>query len=299
MSKRGLGKGINSLIGDYSFDEIVEKHVKGTGIEIQMLGLDVIVPNPDQPRKSFDMDSLSELSESIRHQGILQPVIVEKKDSSYVIVAGERRYRAAKIAGLTEIPVLVKTFTEGQRLEVALIENIQRENLNPIEEAKAFRYLLDRAKISQEELATRIGKKRSTIANSVRLLNLPKQVQNALISKAISAGHARAIMSVVNPSEQTILLNKIITDHLSVRQAEQIAQDMNNGARAARRKKKKSSKQRPLEITHVEEKFLEACGSKVHIKGTLEKGSVEIAFYSSDDLKRIYSMIAHKEDLYE
>lgn len=297
MSKRGLGKGINSLIGDYTFDDIVEDTNK-SGDRIERIPLDAIIPNPGQPRKSFDVESLKELAESIKNQGVLQPIIVERQGDYYVVVAGERRYRASKLAGMKDIPVVIKNFTEGQRLEVALIENIQRENLNAIEEAKAFRYLMDRAKINQEELALRVGKKRSTVANSVRLLSLPKQVQNSLISQAITAGHARAIMSVINPAEQTILHNKIIIEHLSVRQAEQMAQDMNKGQRAASSKKKRTIKHRSPEVAAIEEKFLDACGSKVHIKGSLKKGSVEIAFYSSDDLERIYTLISKKEDLF-
>ncbi len=300
MSKHGLGKGINSLIGDYTFDDIVEKSSnKKTGEQIEMVSLTEIKTDSNQPRKNFDPESMSELAASVKEQGVIQPIIVEKRKNGYYIVAGERRFRASKIAGMDKIPVIVKSFTEGQRLEVALIENIQRENLNAIEEAKAFKFLMDRSKLSQEELASRVGKKRSTIANSVRLLKLPKQVQNALISKAITAGHARAIMSVVNPAEQTILLNKIITEHLSVRQSEDLAQELNNGSRASKTRKKKKIIQRPVEITSVEEKFVEVCGSKVKIKGTLQKGSLEISYYSTDDLERIYSLIAKKSDLYK
>ena len=207
MSKRGLGKGINSLIGDYTFDDVVEKTIEPKD-HVQHAAISDIISNPGQPRKSFDPETLQELAESIKKQGVIQPVIVERRDDALVIVAGERRVRAARLAGLEQIPVIIKSFTEGQRLEVALIENIQRENLNPIEEAKAYRYLMDRSKLNQEELSERLGKKRSTIANSLRLLNLPKQAQNALISRGITAGHARAILSVVNPSEQTILLNR-------------------------------------------------------------------------------------------
>lgn len=298
MSKRGLGKGINSLIGDYSFDDVVEKGVQKHD-EIKTAKLADITTNPGQPRKSFDPETMKELAESIKNQGIIQPIIVEKRDEGYVIVAGERRVRAARLAGLEEIPIIEKTFTEGQRLEVALIENIQRENLNAIEEAKAYRYLMDRSKLNQEELAQRLGKKRSTVANSVRLLSLPKQAQNALVSKAISAGHARAILSVVNPSEQTILLNRIITDHLSVRQAEEIAVELNNGARAGKKKKAKRQPRKDPEVQAVEEKFLEACGTKVKVKGSLHKGAIEISYYSPDDLERIYALIAKKQDLYE
>ena len=298
MSKHGLGKGINSLIGDYTFDDIVEKStVKPTGELVELVPLSAIKTNDAQPRKNFDPETMNELAASIKEQGVIQPIIVERHGDEYAIVAGERRYRASRIAGLDEIPVIIKSFTEGQKLEVALIENIQRENLNAIEEAKAYRYLMDRSKLSQEELALRLGKKRSTIANSVRLLKLPKQVQNALISKAITAGHARAIMAVNNPSEQTILLNRIITDHLSVRQAEEISQELNNGSRA-RKKKQKKVVQRSMEIRSVEEKFLEACGSKVKIKGTLKKGSLEISYYSQEDLERIYALISRKSDLY-
>lgn len=299
MSKRGLGKGINSLIGDYTFDDVVEKTIESKDHHVQHAAIADIISNPGQPRKSFDPETLQELAESIKKQGVIQPVIVERREDALVIVAGERRVRAARLAGLEQIPVIIKTFTEGQRLEVALIENIQRENLNPIEEAKAYRYLMDRSKLNQEELSDRLGKKRSTIANSLRLLNLPKQAQNALISRGITAGHARAILSVVNPSEQTILLNRIIAEHLSVRQAEDLAAEYNNGARAKKEKKKKKKLQSSPEIAAVEEKFLEACGTKVKLKGSLSKGAVQIDYYSADDLERIYSLISKKADLFD
>jgi ParB family chromosome partitioning protein len=298
VSKRGLGKGINSLIGDYTFDDVVEKTIDDKD-HVQHANIADVISNPGQPRKSFDPETLQELAESIKKQGIIQPVIVEKRDGSLVIVAGERRVRAARLAGLEKVPVIIKTFTEGQRLEVALIENIQRENLNPIEEAKAYRYLMDRSKLNQEDLSARLGKKRSTIANSVRLLNLPKQAQNALISRGITAGHARAILSVVNPSEQTILLNRIITEHLSVRQAEELAAEYNNGARAKKERKQKKKVQSPPEIAAVEEKFLDACGTKVKLKGSLSKGAVQIEYYSPEDLERIYSLISKKSDLFD
>lgn len=307
MAKRGLGKGIGSLMGDYSMEK---KVVTGAGSlstddnnnSVVMLGVDKITSNPGQPRKHFDTKALQELANSIKEQGVLQPILVEESSDipgHFIIVAGERRFRASKIADLKHIPSLIKNFTEEQRLEVALIENIQRENLNPIEEAQAYRFLIDQAALSQDEVSKRIGKNRSTIANSLRLLNLDGEMQKSLKEGVISAGHARALLSVVNPADQEILYQRILKDSLSVRQTENEGKSLNEGSRAARKKNpKKDSTERPVEIRRIEEKFLEALGTKVSLKGSLKKGRLEIAFYSADDLERVYQLLAKDDDLF-
>ena len=261
-----------------------------------MIKIQQIETNPDQPRKIFHEESLQELADSIREQGVLQPILVEKKGLKYCIVAGERRYRAASLAGLETIPAIVKSFTQGQKLEVALIENIQRENLNPIEESKAFRYLIETSALSQEELSKRIGKKRSTIANSLRLLNLNDSMQAAISAGNITAGHARALLSVVNPSDQIVLFEKIQLEGLSVRQAEKLASELNEGSRAAKNKKKSTVKKKNHTIIQIEEKFIEALGTKVSVKGTLEKGKLEISYFSADDLERVYELLSRGDD---
>jgi ParB family transcriptional regulator, chromosome partitioning protein len=307
VAKRGLGKGIGSLMGDYSMDNKVVMGDDSLTIDSQnnsvvMIGVDKITSNPGQPRKHFDTNALQELADSIKEQGILQPILVEESSDipgHFIIVAGERRFRASKIAGLKHIPSLIKNFSEEQRLEVALIENIQRENLNPIEEAHAYRFLIDQAALSQDELSKRIGKKRSTVANSLRLLNLNDEIQKSLKEGVITAGHARALLSVVNPADQVILFHRILRDSLSVRQTENEGKSLNEGSRAAQKKlKKKDPLEKPAEVRRIEEKFLEALGTKVSLKGSLKKGKLEIAFYSPDDLERVYQLLSKSGDLF-
>ena len=298
--KRGLGRGISSLMDDYSFDGIFPdgEIAEVDGGRLMSIEINRVHPNPQQPRKQFDQETLDELAESIRTQGILQPLLVEKiSDDNYAIIAGERRYRAALSLGLEKIPVIVKKFSDFQRLEVSLIENIQRENLNPIEEARAYVYLLEQAEIKQEELAERVGKKRSTIANSVRLLQLPKEMQESLLAEEFSAGHARALLSLVNPADQQYLYKKLLEEGMSVRKAEKLASDLQQGKRAASGKKPSESKARSIDLLVLEQKFLEACGTKVKLRGTLQKGKVEISYHSMEDLERLYRLLAQEESI--
>ena len=305
--KHGLGRGINSLIDEYSTYEV--KKLEETGSKIMEIDVSSIKPNPNQPRKTFDPDALMDLSTSIKAQGVLQPILVEEiADNVYVIVAGERRYRAAKLAGLKKIPCIVRTFSDLQRMAISLIENIQRENLNPVEEARAFSYLLTQAGIKQEELAQRVGKGRSTITNSLRLLNLPEKMLEGLEKGYITSGHARALLSVDNPADQEVLFSKIISEDLSVRQAEALANELNNGKRAINtlpiKEEKPSASVKSPEILSIEEKFLSATGCRVEIKGkyrngVIKKGKILIPFTSEEELERIYQMLAPGADLYE
>lgn len=305
--KHGLGRGINSLIDEYSTYEA--KKLEETGSKIKEIDISAIMPNPKQPRKTFDPDALMDLCNSIKLQGILQPILVEEiADNVYVIVAGERRFRAAKMAGLTKIPCIVRTFSDIQRMEISLIENIQREDLNPVEEARAFSYLLMQAGIKQEELAQRVGKGRSTITNSLRLLNLPETMLDGLERGHITSGHARALLSVENPADQEILYTKIIDQDLSVRQAEALAADLNSGIRAVNKlplkEDKSSGNTKAPEIISMEEKFLSATGYRVEIKGKyknggIRKGKVLIPFKSEDELAAIYQLLAPGSDLYD
>lgn len=298
----GLGRGLEALIEDTdAFDASSTQKIQNTetgkaGSEL-LLDPELLKPNPHQPRKEFESEALQELSASIQEHGIIQPIIVEEVgDGTYYIIAGERRTRAARLAGLKQVPVVVKKFSEERKLEVALIENIQRENLNPIEEAQAYHDLMVLGNLSQEEVATRVGKNRSTVANSLRLLKLPEDMSSSLSNGAISAGHARAILSVVNPSDQRILFGRIIGSGLSVRDAERMAQELNEGGRASSPQKSKtpigkSDAPKSVDVLDLEQKFIDALGTKVSIKGDLHKGILEVSFFSSDDLERILSIV--------
>lgn len=306
IKKHGLGRGINSLIDEYSTYEV--KKLEETGSKIMEIDIDKVKPNPNQPRKIIDQAALEELSASIKSQGILQPILVEEiADEVYVIVAGERRYRAAKMAGLKIVPCIVRSFTDLQRMEVSLIENIQRENLNPVEEARAYSYLLSQAGIKQEELAQKVGKGRSTITNSIRLLQLPEKMLDALEKGYFSPGHARALLSVENPADQEVLFSKIIDDDLSVRQAEALAADLNKGKRAINKLPFENQPQNDAkspEILYLEEKFLSATGCRVEIKGkykngAIKKGKILIPFTSEEELERIFQLVSPGDDLYD
>jgi ParB family chromosome partitioning protein len=292
MSKKVLGKGISALF------EIEQD--KTAASSIRQLPLSSISSGVYQPRKKFTEESLAELAQSIEQKGILQPILVEESgDGKYNIVAGERRFRAAAMAGLERMPVLVKSFSEQEKLEIALIENIQREDLTPIEEAAAFKELINRAGLSQQELAQHIGKERSTIANSLRLLKLPQRMQEAIESKDITPGHARAILSLINDKEQETLYQGIVKEGLSVRAAEALADKINRGIRkggnSTKGKKPLSEKSKSVELLSLEQKFIECLGTKVIIKGSDERGKIEIDYFSLDDLERIYLLIVKEE----
>ncbi len=287
MSKRALGKGIEALLQSSSGSEEPSKSTE------RHVPLNKIYPNPDQPRKAFNEERLKELADSVREQGIIQPIIVEEYGSGYRIVAGERRFRAAQMAHLAEVPVLVRSFTEEEKLEIALIENIQREDLNPIEEANGYRQLMEAAGLSQEELAQKVGKNRSTVANSLRLLKMPESMQEALVSGEMSAGHARALLSVLNPADQMILFNRILKDGLSVREAEVQAGELNRGGRASGGAEKHASmKRQDPELSKIEERLIDLFGTKVSVKGSAKKGRIEISYFSLDDLDRILEIVS-------
>lgn len=302
----GLGRGLNALLEDdrQEFDNTTgstrtesAKPVQGAGTEL-FVNPALLKPNPHQPRQEFDEEALRELADSIREHGIIQPIIVEKNgEDSYYIIAGERRTRAARMAGLTSVPVIIKKFSEERKLEVALIENIQRENLNPVEEAQAYHQLMTLGNLSQEEAAARVGKSRSAVANALRLLKLPEDMLSSLASGQLTPGHARAILSIINPADQRILFGRIIGNGLSVRDTERMAGELNAGSRAGtsgtagNQKKEKQSSSSDIEAQNLQQKFIDVLGTKVTIKGNLEKGSIEIAYFSRDDLDRIYELI--------
>lgn len=298
MSKKALGKGLEALFESASTERAVydvpdEGSTYSGGIG-HYIDIDKLMPNPDQPRKDFNQEMLEELAGSIREKGVLQPVLAERKGDKYIIIAGERRYRASLIAGLKQVPVIEKNFSEEEKLEIALIENIQREDLSPIEEARAYQTLISNYNLAQDELSRKIGKNRSTIANSLRLLKMPQDMQDALSSGEITPGHARAILSVVNPADQRILFNRIITGGLSVRETEKQAGDLNKGIRGLSDrgdKKETLQKKKSPDIMHVEQKFIDALGTKVILNGSISKGKIEISYFSRDDLERIFELI--------
>ncbi len=292
-AKFGLGKGLDALLSGTEADEI-----RPVGSGELRLPLDRLKANPNQPRRVFDEDALQELAASIREHGVIQPVVVEESgDGSYLIVAGERRCRAARLAGLREVPAVVRNYSDERRLEVALIENVQRMDLNPIEEAAAYRRLMELTGLSQEEVAARVGKNRSTVANALRLLKLPEDIQGALAAGQLTPGHARSILAVVNPADQRVLFGRIVGDGISVREAEKMATDLNGGIRAAGTadRGEKPAADKPAELLAIEQRFIDALGTKVAISGGLKRGSIKIDYYSMDDLDRLYSILAGRQ----
>ena len=295
--KRGLGKGISSLMSGFDFDtqtdDIITKTIKDERKEkMTVVQLDIghVRPNPNQPRKFFDEEALEGLAESIKSQGIIQPLTVEEiAPGEFSIIAGERRYRAAKIAGLDKVPAIVVSLSEVQRIQMSLIENIQRENLNAIEEASAYQYLIDHSGYTQEMVAQKVGKSRSAIANSLRLLSLSDKMKDDIVSGAMSAGHARAILSLINPADRELLRDKIVHEGLSVRDAEILAESYNKGHKLIQRKK---STEKDTEVVNIEEKFVLAVGARVEIKGSLDKGKLQIKFKSQKDLERLYALLS-------
>jgi ParB family chromosome partitioning protein len=300
VGKNRLGKGLEALIPieDNFPEKMLQASIQtdSSGGE-KFLPLDKIAANPNQPRKHFDEASLQELAASIREHGVIQPIIVEADEKgSYIIVAGERRSRAAKMAGLTEIPALIRNYSDEKRMEVALIENVQRADLNPVEEAQAYKNLMDFTGLSQDDIAAKVGKNRSTVANALRLLKLPVKMQDFLKEGTISSGHARAILSVTNPDDQKILFNEIIAKGISVREAEKMASSLNKGdEKSSSIEKGFISVTQDPELISMEQKFIEVLGTKVNIQGDLKKGTIKIDYYSMDDLDRLYSIFTDKK----
>ncbi len=287
MSKRRLGKGIDALL-----EAGADLPVGETPAGVLSVEIDRISPNPNQPRKTFNEDALNELTESVREKGVIQPIIVEPQgDGRYVIVAGERRFRAAKRAGLSSIPVIERTFTENEKLEIALIENIQRDDLNPIEEAEAYLALMNASGLTQDELSHRLGVNRSTIANTVRLMRLPDPMRLSVANGEISAGHARALLALDDNGAREALYQKIVEDGLSVREAEAAVTAVQGAKPRASKPKLPGSaattQRKSVEIAALEEELVEALGTKVVINGTESRGKIEISFYSLDDLNRV------------
>jgi ParB family transcriptional regulator, chromosome partitioning protein len=278
--KSALGKGLGALIPDTKEAPKVEN--KGGVMEVD---INEIAPNEDQPRKNFDEEKLLSLSESIKEHGIIQPIVVKKEGQYYKIIAGERRWRAARIAGLKKVPIVEKELTEKEIMEISLIENLQREDLNPVEESLAYKKLLEEFNLTQEEIAKRIGKSRSAIANSLRLLNLDQRVINYLIDETISEGHGKIIAGIEDKSLQYEIAKKIIDDGLNVRQSEKLIKALSEA-----KEKKKVKVKKDVYIKDVEERFKSVLGTKVTINKGRKKSKIEIEYYSEEDLQRIMNM---------
>jgi len=292
--KNALGRGLDALLETDNSSVMQEQQIINDGAIIH-INPALLKPNPYQPRKTFDTQTIEELAASIKEHGIIQPIIAEKaEDENYFIISGERRTRAAISLGLKTVPVVLRTFEDKLKLEVALIENIQREDLNALEEALAYQQIMELTNINHEELAKRVGKSRSAITNSLRMLKLPEEMQEALRMNKISAGHARSLLSVVNPADQQVLFGRIIESDLSVRETEYMAANLNSGVGRITKKQKKENvpaSDEDFELRDIEQQFINSLGTKVQIKGNLKKGVIEISYFSKDDLDSLYQKI--------
>ena len=321
MAKNALGKGLGALLGEnpaaqeevaVSTGAVTNGGLHNTTLKrtklpaaIKMeedgsMWLDpaLLKPNPKQPRIEFNQKQLDELCESIKSNGILQPIIVEDAgDGSFYIIAGERRTRAARMAGLTKVPVQLRKFDEQQKLEMALIENIQRADLNPIEEATAYYNLIQMGDLNQEEVAKRVGKARATVANAIRLLKLPEDIQHALVNGQITSGHARALLMVKNDADMRVMFAKIVGNGLSVREAEALAETYNGGGRAASKKDNdKKVQKKDADVLAFEQELRNIFGTRdVSLKGDINKGSIIIGFDNKKDFDRIYEVLMSKK----
>lgn len=310
MAKRtGLGKGLGAIFGDEVMESAAEEqekknHPKPEQVNVKaekkeeepevgremFLKLSSIEPNHNQPRMEFREESLMELAESMKEYGVLQPLLVQKKGEFYEIIAGERRWRAAKLAGLKEVPVVIREYTKQQSMEIALIENVQREDLNPIEEAKAYQKLMQEFGLKQEEIATRVAKNRVTITNSMRLLKLDNRVQDMLIQNQITGGHARALLAVDDPELQFQIAGRIVADNLSVREVEKLVKSLSK--KKEPKEKKEEDESIFLIFRELEDRMKTAMGTKVSInRKDSNKGRVEIEYYSEAELERIVELI--------
>ena len=317
VKRGGLGKGLDSMIpvldstatkkktGRTAIDKEAlqnaakeaHKHQKEKmefegkpGEQVQIVKLTKVEPSREQPRKQFDADALQELAESIKQFGVLQPLLVQKKEDYYEIIAGERRWRASKLAGLKEVPVIVKEFTEQEAVEISLIENIQREDLNPIEEAMAYKRLMEEFHLKQDAIAERVSKSRTAVTNSMRLLKLDDRVQQMLIDEMISTGHARALLALESKDPQAEAAVKVFDEKLSVRETERLVKELLNPVQKKEEKPKNQAEE--LVYKNLEEKIKQIIGSKVAInRRTDNKGKIEIEYYSQEELERIVELL--------
>lgn len=286
--KKGLGKGLDSLIEDYGVPQEIEK----ADHPDVYLKISQVEPNKKQPRKNFDENAMEELAESVKQYGIIQPLIVRKKENYYEIIAGERRWRAAKMAGLKEIPVVIRNYTDEEIMEISLIENIQRENLNPIEEAMAYQLLIKEFHLKQEDIAARVSKSRTFITNAMRLLKLDDRVQNMLSESLLTSGHARALLAIEDRDLQYETAMKVYDEGLSVREVERLVKKVNTPRKDEKEEMPDSQKEQyRLIYENAENKLKTIMGTKVNIKNkNNNKGKIEIEYYSLDELERLIEL---------
>lgn len=290
MSKqpRGLGRGLGALIPQMEEEDLTNR----TEVPI-----DRISPNPFQPRKTFETESLRELAESIANHGVLQPLLVREKDGFYQLIAGERRLRASKLAGLKVVPVIIKDFDDRTIMEIALVENLQREDLNPIEEAEAYRRLIQEFELTQEEIARTIGKSRSAVANTLRLLNLPEKIRAILAEDKISMGHARSMLALDSSETQEAVCREVIDQNLSVRETERLVKKILSGdvsRETSHPSKKAYTFANDPNLRAVIDELVAIYGTKIEIKGKEDSGRIEIEYYSREELDRIIEMLVKK-----
>lgn len=299
-AKKGLGKGLDSLIAPKAADakpaqappQEAAKPVSEHAADAVMMDINKVEPNRDQPRKKFDEDALNDLADSIKQFGVLQPLLVQERDDYYEIIAGERRWRAAKKAGIKQLPIIIKKLTEQEIMEISLIENIQREDLNPIEEALAYKRLLTEFNLKQDEVADRVSKSRTTITNSMRLLKLSDKVQQMVIDDKLTTGHVRPLISVEDEEQQVMLAEKIFDEKLSVRDAEKLVKNLQTEKKAKPDEKKALDPQLLAVYQDLEEQMKRILGTKVSINHKDEKqGRLEIEYYSQDELDRIIDLL--------
>lgn len=286
-----MGKGIESLIEDYGVPQEIEKAEQPD----IYLKISQVEPNRKQPRKNFDENAMEELTESVKQYGIIQPLIVRKKENYYEIIAGERRWRAAKMAGLKEVPVVIRNYTDEEIMEISLIENIQRENLNPIEEAMAYQLLIKEFHLKQEDIAARVSKSRTFITNAMRLLKLDDRVQNMLSESLITSGHARALLGIEDGDLQYETAMKVYDEGLSVREVERLVKKINTPPKEEKEKQPASQKEQyQLIYENAENKLKTIMGTKVNIRNkSNHKGKIEIEYYSLDELERLMELFDH------
>ena len=304
MAKKGLGKGLGAIFGEDVVKESKEELEKAKAKRaaaaeeidekgrILMLKLDLIQPNKEQPRKTFDEEQINELAGSIKQYGVLQPLLVQKSGSFYEIIAGERRWRAAKAAGLKEVPAVLKEYSRQEAMEISLIENVQRADLNPIEEALAYQQLIREFDLTQEEIAARVAKSRVAITNTMRLLKLDEQIQNMLIQGVITSGHARAFLSLEDKGLQLKAAKEVLDKKLSVRETEKLVKRMQREAAGEKKEEKKQDETLTLIYQNLEDRMKSVMGTKVSIHNKdKNKGRIEIEYYSEAELERIVEMI--------
>ena len=288
--KKGLGKGLDSLITDKVSKPVKPKSEHAA--DAVMIDIKKVEPNREQPRKKFDEDALIELSESIKQFGVLQPLLCQERDDYYEIIAGERRWRAAKIAGIKEVPVIIKKLSEQEIMEISLIENLQREDLNPIEEALAYKRLIDEFKLKQDEVAERVSKSRTAVTNAMRLLKLNEKVQQMVIDEMLTTGHARALLGIEDQDIQYVLAQQIFDQKLSVRDTEKLVKSMQNEKKGKEKEPEKLDSKLLAIYSDLEEQMKKIMGTKVLINSkNSNSGKIEIEYYSQDELDRIIDLI--------